>query len=228
MTTTSLSPAARTGNWSELPPELLTPILQRGGAFLMLSARKVCKAWHRICSDPDLWRVLDLRCSGYGYGLPLETMARQAVDLSCGQLVDLTIALWATDRLLLYISQRSSQLRRLHLISSVNFTYLGLVEVVKRLPLLEELHFHRIFISDKVIEAAGQCCPQLKSFKLTSSRKRDQCMRCDEEAEAVAKNMPGLRHLQLIANPMYETGLQAILDNCPHLESLDILLPELY
>lgn len=72
----------------------------------MLSASKVCKAWHRVCSDPNLWRVLDLRCSGHGYGPSLETMAAQAVDLSCGQLVDLTIAFWATDRLLLYISKR--------------------------------------------------------------------------------------------------------------------------
>ncbi|XP_074359661.1 F-box protein SKIP19-like [Apium graveolens] len=187
------APAERSGNWSELPPELLIPILQREGAFLMLSARKVCKAWHRICSDPDLWRVLDLRCSGYGYGPPLETMARQAVDLSSGKLLDLTIAFWATDRLLLYISQRSSQLRRLHLISCVNFTYPGLIEVVKRLPLLEELHFHRIFISGQVVEAAGKCCPQLKSFKLHSLRK-GQRVQSNEEAEAVAKNMPGLRH----------------------------------
>ncbi|KAL8118408.1 hypothetical protein AgCh_016076 [Apium graveolens] len=172
------APAERSGNWSELPPELLIPILQREGAFLMLSARKVCKAWHRICSDPDLWRVLDLRCSGYGYGPPLETMARQAVDLSSGKLLDLTIAFWATDRLLLYISQRGRS---------------GLIEVVKRLPLLEELHFHRIFISGQVVEAAGKCCPQLKSFKLHSLRK-GQRVQSNEEAEAVAKNMPGLRH----------------------------------
>lgn len=109
--------------------------------------------------------------------------------------------------------QRSSQLRRLHLISCVNFTYSGLIEVVKRLPLLEELHFHRIFISKEVIEAAGQCCPHLNSFKLILSRTKELRIRPDEEAQAVAENMPGLRHLQLIANTTTEKGLQAILDS---------------
>lgn len=34
--------------------------------------------------------------------------------------------------------------------------------------------------------------------------------------------MPGLRHLQLIGNKMTNDGLVALLDGCPHLESLDI------
>ena len=44
----------------------------------------------------------------------------------------------------------------------------------------------------------------------------------DGEALAIAKNMPELRHLQLIGNKVTNDGLQAILDGCPHLESLDI------
>lgn len=96
-----------------------------------------------------------------------------------------------------------------------------MVEVVKRLPVLEELHLYRISICEQVIEAAGQSCPQLKSFKW-HSLKKNRCIFRNEEAEAVAKTMPGLRHLQLVANPMDKEGLQAILDSCPHLESLDI------
>ena len=44
----------------------------------------------------------------------------------------------------------------------------------------------------------------------------------DFGALAIAKNMPKLRHLQLIGNRVTNDGLQAILDGCPHLESLDL------
>lgn len=47
-------------------------------------------------------------------------------------------------------------------------------------------------------------------------------MERDDEALAIAATMPGLRHLQLFGNKMTNKGLQAILDGCPHLQSLDI------
>ena len=44
----------------------------------------------------------------------------------------------------------------------------------------------------------------------------------DDEALAIAKNVPELRHLLLNGNRVTNDGLQAILDGCPHLESLDL------
>ncbi|XP_022748737.1 putative F-box/LRR-repeat protein 22 [Durio zibethinus] len=44
----------------------------------------------------------------------------------------------------------------------------------------------------------------------------------DEEALAIAQTMPGLCHLQLFGNKLTNDGLLAILDGCPHLESLDM------
>ena len=46
----------------------------------------------------------------------------------------------------------------------------------------------------------------------------------DYGALAIAKNMPKLRYLQLIGNGVRVTsdGLQAILDGCPHLKSVDL------
>jgi F-box/leucine-rich repeat protein 2/20 len=42
---------------------------------------------------------------------------------------------------------------------------------------------------------------------------------CDD-AFAIAKTMPGLRHLHLYGNELSNDGLLAILDGCPLLESL--------
>ena len=92
----------------ELPSELTASILLRIGAFdILQNARKVCKTWRRICSDPSMWRVVDLRHSGHMYPLQMQNVIRKAVDLSCGQLVELRIELeWSHDNLLPYIADR--------------------------------------------------------------------------------------------------------------------------
>lgn len=96
----------------------------------------------------------------------------------------------------------------------------------KKLPLLEELHLDYTSISKQAIEVAGRCCPRLKSFtlnnhgRLHSSRLKNVGL--DEDALAIAGNLPGLRHLQLIGNTITIKGLLAIIENCSHLESLDI------
>lgn len=118
--------------------------------------------------------------------------------------------------------QRSSQLRRLHLVSCINLTDAGLIEVIKNLPLLEELQLYHIGISWHVIKAAGRHCPHLKSFKLNDQHKGSQNVFCNKEAHAIAKYMPGLLHLQLVANSMSLKGLLAIFKKCHHLETLDI------
>ncbi|KAF3622847.1 putative F-box/LRR-repeat protein 23 [Capsicum annuum] len=42
------------------------------------------------------------------------------------------------------------------------------------------------------------------------------------EALAISKSLPALSHLHLIRNSMTNIGLEAILDGCPNLESLDL------
>ena len=73
-------------------------------------------------------------------------------------------------------------------------------------------------------------CPLLKSLKWNQFWERQHCIGIegdekfdyDYRALAIAKNMPKLHHLQLIGNRVMNDGLQAILDGCPHLESLDL------
>lgn len=98
--------------------------------------------------------------------------------------------------------------------------------MIKNLPLLEELLLHDIPISKGAIEIVGLFCPMLQAFKLSKSI-NDYCRRpivCDVGALAIAENMPGLRHLQLSGHRITVVGLLAVLDNCPHLESLEMRL----
>ncbi|KAK2980548.1 hypothetical protein RJ640_015933 [Escallonia rubra] len=219
------SPAARNPNWLDLPRELTASILHRLGAIELLeTAQKVCTTWRNICKDPAMWRTVDMRNSGRTYTLPydLEKMTMHAVDLSCGQLEAINIENFGSDQLLLYIADRSSQLKRLRLVRC----YEGISpevfsEAFKKLPLLEELHLYFTVFGKQEIEVAGRFCTLLKSFKL-NFHSYEHPRKCDDEALAIAESMPELRNLQLFGNKMTDDGLRVILDKCPHLESLDL------
>ncbi|CAK9142853.1 unnamed protein product [Ilex paraguariensis] len=215
----------QTRNWLELPPEVMATILHRVGAIdILANVQMVCTTWRRICKDSAMWRVIDMHNLGDLWDMEhdLEKMCKHAVDRSEGQLIDINIEYFGTDELLQYIANRSSQLSRLRLVCCHNVSSEGLSEAVKRLPLLEELHLYYTSIAKESIEAVGRCCPLLKSFKLNNQGSRRPHIDCDEEALAIARNMPALCHLQLFGNKMTNDGLQAILDGCPHLESLDL------
>lgn len=95
----------------------------------------------------------------------------------------------------------------------------GFIWAIKKLSQLEEFHLSRTYPTAKDIEDIGQNCPQLKSFSMNQVCQHPQN---DDTALAIANNMPELRHLQVIGNCMTKIGLQAILNGCAHLESLDL------
>ncbi|XP_076924893.1 putative F-box/LRR-repeat protein 23 [Bidens hawaiensis] len=214
-------------NWLELPSCVMLNILQRVGMHDILeNAQKVCTAWRRICKDPALWRVIYMD----SFAFPVKRavtwkMCRNAVDRSQGQLVDFGSYGYACGEVLEYVAQRSSQLRRLE----VKVCYGDMCgvwsEVFKNLPLLEELSLAGSYLLPKDIEAAGRYCPLLKTLKVNS---RPYGLLYDDDdnevAFAIGENLPQLTHLALIGNRMENVGLQAILDGCCHLESLDLRL----
>ncbi|KAK9267231.1 hypothetical protein L1049_009653 [Liquidambar formosana] len=219
---TELHSSDESRNWLELPPEVTSMILLKLGAVEILnSAQKVCSSWRKICKDPTMWRTIDMRNLGDLGDYDLERMAQHAVDRSCGQLVEINVEDFGTDDLLKYITDRSSHIRRLRLVSCYSISDDGLSEVVSKLPLLEDLDLSYCSVSKEALEAVGRGCPLLKSFKLNQGRRRPH-IEFDEEALAIAENMPELHHLQLFGNKLTNDGLQAILDGCLHLESLDL------
>ncbi|XP_070047668.1 F-box protein SKIP19-like [Nicotiana tomentosiformis] len=210
--------------WLELPPEITSTILQKLGTIEILrNADKVCTTWRRLCEDPAMWRVINMRDNVWdmleGY---LEQICREAVDRSQGQLIDINLEYFGSDNLLYYIAERSPQLKRLRLLCSYNVSGEALSAALKKCPLLEELHLYHILIGKESIENIGRSCRALKSFKLNNQVFRHPCIEYDEEAIAIAENMPKLHNLQVVGNKMTNEGLEAILNGCPNLESLDL------
>ncbi|KAI3751362.1 hypothetical protein L2E82_22446 [Cichorium intybus] len=217
-------------NWLELPSDVTANILYRVGVIDILeNAQKVCTTWRKICKDPAMWRVIHMNDQTLVPYLQKMEMCKHAVDRSQGQLVDISIVGFADDELLWYVANRSSQLKQLKLSSHFGI-HGNWTQALKKFPYLEELNLDRTKISKEAIETAGRCCPMLKTLKLNREMCRflnigtnEKSLRIrNETAKAIGENLLGLTHLELIGNNMTNIGLQAILDGCGYLESLDL------
>ncbi|KAL6201476.1 hypothetical protein ACLB2K_025190 [Fragaria x ananassa] len=221
----SRSATSRRRNWLELPPEITASIISRLGAVeILTAAEKVCRSWRAICKDPLMWRIIDMRNDGdlHDMTYDLEKMCCDAVDRSCGQLVDISVEYFGSDELLKYITARSSGIRRLRLVWCYCITDEGLSEVAPKLPMLEDLELSMCTLSHEPLEVVGRSCPLLKSLKLNNHWYQFPQELCNNDACAVAGTMRGLQHLQLFGNKLTNDGLIELLDGCPRLESLDL------
>ncbi|CAH8273272.1 unnamed protein product [Arabidopsis lyrata] len=206
-------------NWAELPSDLTSSILLRLSVIEILeNAQKVCRLWRRVCKDPWMWRRIDMRNpKNLGGMIDMEIICRHAVDRSQGGLVEIDIGYFGTDSLLNYMADSSSNLRSLRLVKC------NLITEVVKLPLLEDLEVSFCDLSGDSLRVVGQSCPNLKTLKLNYNL-RTVCIIARFDgiaiAIAIAESMPQLRHLELLWNRLTNTGLNAILDSCPHLEHL--------
>ncbi|GAB4840677.1 hypothetical protein Ancab_021444 [Ancistrocladus abbreviatus] len=151
-----------------------------------------------------------------------ERMWYDAVDRSSGDLVEVRLCCTVNDDMLMYMIDRSTGLKCLQLTCCYQIWHEG-YHAITKLPLLEELEVTLCNSLAKEIKAIGYNCTLLKTFKLNhEAAQYPKYSITDEEALAIAETMPQLRHLQLIGNTLTNKGLEAILDSCPHLESLDL------
>ena len=119
-------------------------------------------------------------------------------------------------------SNSSSQLKRLRLAKCDGISDGVLSAVAAKLPLLQELAISYCPLSKEALEAVGRSCPLLKSLQFNTWRFWGIEHR-HEELLAIAENMSELRCLNLVGtSALTNDSLQAILDGCPHLESLDL------
>ncbi|KAI3903578.1 hypothetical protein MKW98_032232 [Papaver atlanticum] len=218
---------AEVRNWAELPHDVLAHIFLKVGAIdILLRAQSVCPTWRKFSKEPMLFRSIDMRNrwrdSFDDNTYDMEKIAREAIDRSCGQLVEFSMGDFGTDELLAYIADKSGELRCLRLVSSYQVSGDALINMAKKAVMLEELEICHCAFSEDTLETVGNSCSQLKSFCLNGRGYRRPRIECDAEALAIAENMPELRHLHVFGNKLTNAGLKAILDGCLHLESLDL------
>ncbi|XP_047938802.1 putative F-box/LRR-repeat protein 23 [Salvia hispanica] len=223
--------------WIDLPDALTANILQRLSAEDILErVQEVCTTWWRVSKNLPTWRVLELDIHRYG-GSHFKRFYTRAVDRSQGELTDLKVYCYRKKDLLDYVVKRSSKLLRLTLVDC-NYKATDLAKAIKKLPQLEELHLIMwSAVSPEEVANIGISCPTLKSFQYIKywdearlhaenqywNEDRSEFEDADEEyGVAIGKSMPNLRHLQPWGLKMTNEGLEAILNGCPHLESLNL------
>ncbi|VFQ58888.1 unnamed protein product [Cuscuta campestris] len=108
----SSNSCTRPNRFLELPEDVIRDILRRLGVEeILVNAQRVCSSWRKMCKDdPSMWRFIDMKRLG-GEDECLEVMCAEAVDRSQGQLTEIHIDHFATDKLLDYISESTPLVR---------------------------------------------------------------------------------------------------------------------
>ncbi|XP_074267298.1 putative F-box/LRR-repeat protein 9 [Silene latifolia] len=221
-------------NMSDLPLDVTLMILKKIGAVEILeSVQFVCKMLYNLCKEPSIWRTIHiLNLDEPNRDIKHEKMLFNAIDRSDGGLIDLDIEGFGSDQLCSYFASRSSQLRRLRLAYCQDISANAVAEALEKLTSLEGLELTGCSFQLHTIATVINSCPSLvTTFIFNKVGSLNPChypdflssyQPCDEEAFAIAGSMPELRHLQLMKNNITNVGLTAILDACPHLQSLHL------
>ncbi|GJN39461.1 hypothetical protein PR202_gb28582 [Eleusine coracana subsp. coracana] len=205
------------GNWSELPHDILTSIFVKLGAIeILMGAGLMCHSWLEAML-PDSWRSVDmehyssLKINEYD----LYHMAQVAIERSCGQLEAFTGKGFVIDEILQYISDRSStSIKKLGLVSCHAVTKEGFAQFITQCPLLEDLslEYCEQINAHETYEVTGKACVHLKHFTLAGWCKRGAAL-------GIAA-MGNLQNLSLVRIDVENDELAAIIDSCPHLETI--------
>ncbi|XBH64059.1 hypothetical protein VPH35_117911 [Triticum aestivum] len=220
-------------NWAELPLDVMLYVLHKlDDVELMFGgAARVCRSWHDAVCEPELWRRVDMRGRSRRFRetVSLNKVTQLSIRFSAGQCREFFGQQDLDNDLLLFLADRAPLLKSLHLTKHCDVTSKALAEAMKKFPLLEELELCECERYDTcVFELVATACPLLKHFKHVNDRayswyywERDLYPVDNREALAIAR-MHELRSLKIFHSGLDNQGLTAILDGCPHLESLDI------
>ncbi|MED6132816.1 hypothetical protein PIB30_022459 [Stylosanthes scabra] len=197
--------------WANLPRDVIQTIFNKLGAIEVLTnASRVCRSWRKISMEPSTWHTVDMRPFGHPKFMDyqLDRLCRRAIHRSRGNLVDITID--------------GGSLRRLRLVRCHHkISVKGLCDMLKKLPLLEELEItHCKGLSFLALQDITRHTPLLKSLKFN----QQDCIYSINvgHLSAIAESLPKLSYLQLTKSPLDKLSFRAILDRCPHLETLDL------
>ncbi|KAJ4805637.1 RNI-like superfamily protein [Rhynchospora pubera] len=220
-------------NWADLSRDVLILIFLKLRMMQVLTAAgSVCRSWRKVAKEePVFWRRINMidhryscfgNCDGFDTSKLIDPVWI-AIDRSGGQLEEFAVEDFADDEMLRYLCDRTSVLKKLVLKSCTQLSAEAIAHTAKRQPLLEEIEITFGPFSKRLTEIVGTACPRLKSFKFNHTcYNMSPSNPVNDEALGIAKTMHQLRHLELIGNRLTNEGLTAILDGCPHLETLDV------
>ncbi|CAM0910508.1 unnamed protein product [Alopecurus aequalis] len=219
-------------DWAELPADAISCILHKLDVVELLlgGVAAVCRSWRRAArEEPELWRRIDMRdvpcISSFGWRASFRNIMWAALRLSAGQCQTFFAGEYLDDELFLLLAEKVfislNALKSLHLVKCGYYiSNEGFANAIKKFHLLEEVELSWCLSDTQVLELVAGLCPGLKHFRLVDNRWQFE-PNDDRKAHAIAR-MRGLRSLHIVNEKLDNEGLAVILDNCSHLEYLNI------
>ncbi|KAF5192633.1 F-box protein skip1 [Thalictrum thalictroides] len=237
-------------DWAELTHECLINILSRlsledrwkGGSMF------VCKSWFDASKDPCLFSsVFDLESLfESGAELPLwwspsfetkiDSMLRSVVDW-VGESLKVIRVRHCSDQALAFLAERCPNLEVLSIKSCPNVKVTSIAKIASGCPMLSDLDISYCYeVSHESLELIGRKCPNLKTLRRNLMNWLDPSQHVgvpneylnacpqngNEEAAAISKFMPQLKHLELRFSKLSTRGLVMLSEGCVNLEYLDL------
>ncbi|XP_050215147.1 F-box protein SKIP1-like [Mercurialis annua] len=248
-TSDARSSGSPSSSWSDLTHECLINILSRLTLEQRwLGPMLVCKSWLNASKDSSLHSIFNLQT--HFVSLPessswwtpqfeskIDSVLRSVVVWSDGSLTDIRTR-HCSDFSLNLVAQRCPNLEVLWLESSPNATDASMLQIAFKCGKLRELDISYCYeISHESLVMIGRNCPNLKVLKRNFMNWLDPSQHVgivpneylnacpqdgDSEADAIAKFMPHLVHLELRFSKLTARGLALICEGCLNLEYLDL------
>ncbi|KAF7016715.1 unnamed protein product [Triticum aestivum] len=219
--------------WTEaVSPEIMALILR--GRFaadeIARGPSAVCRAWREAAASPDMWGDVDIEawCRRIKCRVRADAAVRRLVARSQGTIRRLS-AYRVGDAALAYAAA-SGKLLNVLLIPMSEISDQAVEKYVKCFTALRVLDIsYCVKVTSRGMEAIGRQCKSLAQLKRNMPPPQPPLGNnaaptvVEDEALAVANTMPMLTQLELAYGLFSDIGLDAILNQCPLLRTLDIL-----
>lgn len=219
--------------WEDLDIDILVRIFQSFDIFELISGlAQVCSMWRLACSDPLLWKTLDLSDMKSNFiKIPLEPyvyvddrsdkkltwVLKVALNLSRGSILTLIFHfnLFVSDDQLTYTAQRCPRLKRLVMPAWNRIKKTGICSAIRMWEDLESLTMPSIANPPYLMEEIANHCKNFAELKIMG--------RCEIFfANTLTAFLPNLKVLSLRCCLLFRDALIIILDGLQRLEVLNI------
>ncbi|XP_043699209.1 F-box/LRR-repeat protein At3g48880-like [Telopea speciosissima] len=219
--------------WEDMELDILVRIFKTFNIIELTSGiSRVCSTWRLACSEPMLWKTLDLGLLKSNYiKIPaapyvwvsdssdkrLMRLLKVALGLSRGTITCLIFHydLYLKDEHLIYTAERCPRLKQLVLPAWNQITKGGICKAIRIWQDLESMTMPSIVHPPYIMEEIGKSCKNFTELKLMGP--------CDVLfASTLATWLPKLKVLSLRCTVLTKEALILILDSMMHLEVLNI------
>ncbi|GLU21080.1 hypothetical protein SLE2022_372430 [Rubroshorea leprosula] len=219
--------------WEDLDADALVSIFQYLNIFELTSGiAHVCSALRSACSDPLLWKTLDLSMVKLNYikttskpyvyvdgpsDKKLTRLLKISLNLSQGNIRTLIfhVNLYVSDDMLTYTAERCPHLRRLVLLAWNRIKKSGICKAIQSWKELESLTMSSITDPEYLMKEIANNCKNFFELKVMGPFE-------DKFASVLVMYLPKLRVLSLRCSMLTMEALIIILDGLHSLEVLNI------